>query len=106
MLRRSFIGSILAASMAPAIVKANILMPIKKIVLPDSLPIVNGGTGCNYLNEINKLQSLRFFGNVVLLTPASNHLPGSYFNVTDCFTGKSKTFVCSNQSTWEEMIFN
>lgn len=33
--RRTFLGSILAASMAPAIVKAEILMPVRKIIVPD-----------------------------------------------------------------------
>lgn len=32
--RRSFIGSILACAAAPAIVKAEILMPVRKIIVP------------------------------------------------------------------------
>lgn len=33
--RRSFLGSILACAAAPAIVKAEILMPVRKIIVPD-----------------------------------------------------------------------
>jgi hypothetical protein len=44
--RRSFLGSILAAGMAPAIVKAEILMPVRKIIVPP--PIYRGEIGSLY----------------------------------------------------------
>lgn len=33
--RRGFLGAILASGTAPAVVKAQILMPVKKIILPN-----------------------------------------------------------------------
>lgn len=36
--RRGFLGSILAAGMAPVIVKAEILMPVRQIWVPSSVP--------------------------------------------------------------------
>lgn len=44
--RRSFLGSILAAGMAPAIVKAEILMPVRKIIVPPTL--ITGEIGHYY----------------------------------------------------------
>lgn len=35
MQRRSFLGGILSTGMAPAFVKAGILMPVKKIIIPN-----------------------------------------------------------------------
>lgn len=40
MSRRGFLGTILATAAAPAIVKAQILMPVKKIILPNPGGIV------------------------------------------------------------------
>ena len=41
--RRSFLRSILAAGMAPAICKAEILMPVRKIIVPP--PLIKGEIG-------------------------------------------------------------
>jgi hypothetical protein len=44
--RRSFIGAMLAAAAAPAYVKAGILMPVKKIIVPGPILVpmlMNGG---------------------------------------------------------------
>lgn len=85
--RRSFLGSILAAGMAPAIVKAEILMPVRKIIVPE------WGIGIAdelqpYQREINRLlvDMIRYG---VIKTGGQIHYVGQEFHTFKPLKGRA-----------------
>lgn len=53
MKRRSFLGSILATGMAPVVVNAGVLMPVKKIIVPE------GSVGRGLLTPVYEVSFIR-----------------------------------------------
>lgn len=76
--RRGFLGSILAACAAPAIIKAEILMPVRTIVAPDPIWVGVDLVHTLFKGEVGQYNGVR----IITLESAAMAQAGRFFSRT------------------------